>query len=76
MSDGDAGQQTHIHVVAEAETTDVGTTDCLPHFCSAVLIGLDGCGTGIRTAMLMVVPEPENLRALARIIGLYRPPSL
>lgn len=66
----------HIHVVAEVETTDVGATDCMPHYCSAVLNGLVGCGYGSHLAMLMIVPEPENLRALARILGLYRPPSL
>ena len=66
----------HSHVVAEAEIADVGTTDCQPHFCSDVLIGLAGCGTGSHRATLMVVPEPANLRALARILGLYRPPSL
>ena len=66
----------HSHVVAEVETTDVGATDCMPHYCSAVLSGLVGCGSGSHLAMLMVLPEPENLRALARIVGLYRPPSL
>ena len=73
---GDAGQQAHSHVVAQTENTDAGAADCLAHFCSAVLIGPAGCGTGSRTAMLMVVPEPANLRALSRILGLYRPPSL
>ena len=66
----------HSHVAAEAEATDVGTMDCQPHFCSDVLIGLAGCGAVSHRAMLMVVPEPANLRALARILGLYRPPSL
>ena len=75
-SDSQNGHDIHSHVVAEAETTDVGTTDCQPHFCSDVLIGLVGCGMGSHGAMLMVVPEPVNLRALARILGLYRPPSL
>ena len=76
MSDGDAGHDTHTHVVAQTENTDAGAADCLAHFCSAVLIGLAGCGTGSHRATLMVVPEPANLRALARILGLYRPPSL
>ena len=76
ISDGDAGQQTHTHVVAQTENTDAGAAECLAHFCSAVLIGLAGCGTGSHRATLMVVPEPANLRALARILGLYRPPSL
>lgn len=66
----------HSHVAAEAEATDVGTMDCQPHFCADVLIGLAGCGAVSHKAMLMVVPEPANLRALARILGLYRPPSL
>ena len=76
FSDGHAGQETHTHVVAQTENTEAGAADCLAHFCSAVLIGPVGCGTGSRTAMLMVVPEPANLRALSRILGLYRPPSL
>lgn len=76
MSDGDAGLQTHTHVVAQSENTDAGAADCLAHFCSADLIGLAGCGTASHRATLMVVPEPANLRALARIHGLYRPPSL
>ena len=66
----------HNHVVGEVETTDVGGTDCQPHFCSDVLIGLVGCSMASHQAMPMVVPEPANLRALARILGLYRPPSL
>lgn len=66
----------HSHVVAEVETTDAGATDCMPHYCSAVLNGLVGCGFGSHLAMLLVVPEPESLRALSRILGLYRPPSL
>lgn len=75
ISNGEAGYQTHTHVVAQTEKTDASGTDCLPHFCSAVLIGLVGCGTGSRSAMLTVVLEPENLRALSRILGMYRPPS-
>ena len=74
--DGEAGQQTHSHVVAQTQNLDASGTDCLPHFCTAVLIGLAGCGAESRSARLMVVPEPENLRALSRILGLYRPPSL
>jgi hypothetical protein len=35
-----------------------------------------GFGSASHTAKLMVVPEPENLRALSRILGLYRPPSI
>ena len=76
---GHAASDSHdspSHVAAEAEATDVGAMDCQPHFCSDVLIGLVGCGTVSHKAMLMVVPEPANLRALARILGLYRPPSL
>ena len=66
----------HSHVVAEVETSDVGTTDCVPHYCSAVLIGLVECGFGSHLAMLVVVPEPADLRPSARFLGLYRPPSL
>lgn len=76
FTDGDVGQQAHSHVVAQTENIDAGAADCLAHFCSAVLIGLAGCGTASHRAMLMVATEPENLRALSRILGLYRPPSL
>lgn len=74
VSDNQNGHDNHSHVAIEA--ADVATTDCQPHFCSAVLTGPVGCGAASHIAMLMVVPEPENLRALSRILGLYRPPSL
>ena len=66
----------HGHVVAEVETTNLGATDCMPHYCSAVLIGLVGSGFESQSAMLIVVLEPENLRAMARVFGLYRPPCV
>lgn len=76
MSDAQIGKGTHTHVVAQAENTDASATDCLPHFCAAVLIGPVRCDTASHTAMPLVVPEPANLRALSRIFVLYRPPSL
>ncbi len=66
----------HSHVVAEVETTNLGATDCMPHYCSVVLNGLVGSGFESQSAILIVVPEPENLRAMARVLGLYRPPSV
>ena len=75
-SKAEIGHDTHAHVVTQPETADANAAECIPHFCSAVLIGMVGCGAGSHTAVLMVVTEPENLRALSRIHGLYRPPSL
>jgi len=66
----------HGHVGAEVETTNLGATDCMPHYCSAVLNGLAGYGCESQSARLIVVPGSENLRAMARVLGLYRPPSV
>lgn len=76
ISHGEIGHDTHAHDVTQTEDAVAGAADCLAHFCSAVLTGLVGFGTASHTAKLVVVPEPENLRALSRILGLYRPPSI